>query len=475
MDDLTALKTFCSNPKKNHYSLTFLSPWVQRLLEDASKQRLEGEQEGRGIEAAVEAAAFFNPYPQNFKGRIHHLSNTCWMASSMWFTSGAEVYLNMLSSIPREMEINPVLRFLGENMTLNFESINKRPYVTTPTWDSVLGCVPYPEAVERGAQNDMAANFENILDVTPPHIRENLFCSMRTTVRSYVAREGGDEEMSEEEASELYSKLVSDYNEELEKVKEELRGLVKTGSPENIDVVLGPELSLSYKDDVPDVYYNKATKLGLWRTLYYLLTGEQDPKVISYERFCGLVGERSEPLNDSFCGLWKLYKDLRLLRGGILSEEVMNERYIYDVTASDGTAVNTEIERQVEPELLSQEGGGFTLVREKVFTPVMDRTYLIVQLKYDLNLETMEMVFPDTFEVSEVVLFEGVTFELASVGMKSGTVGRGHWWALLKDTDYEDRYVEYNDTSPSVYRDLEYINDMDEASHPVLLMYVRSN
>jgi len=415
-----------------------------------------------------------NPLPRNYKPMIKHDSNTCWIAASMWFASSQQLLLNMLTSYRDE----------GNTLFHVLDTLIDKMDVTTSKSDRDYGikhgelvgqCLVNKNSYHYGDTEDISRNWNDLLDHVPMQIKEYLYAySVLTTSRQVTSKDG--KEFSLQECSELYTQLVDTYNTLHDEVLREFTKHVidSERDPLDVNVLLGVALDTNIKKEPLPVVAK------FWQKAYELWTGEQNDKISNKERFCGEV-KGYDMTYYKICALRELYTEIVILRNscnGLNEPPLHNREWGYIIPTISHASVQSFFTDLVlsSPENRISEFPSFDVTYTKnVLQYSQDKTYIILQLNFPLNIYgDIQIPSDGYFTIEEEITVDNNKYLLTAVGTKSGGVGGGHWWCLVRDMK-SGEYIIYDDMENEIPEKvgMDYVNNFSSRHTSALLCYTK--
>jgi len=471
MSVLENIKGFCETLD---FEFIILLPWYAQLsFIITSHYKLKNNTDDKTI-IAERMIQFFQPTPTTYMPIIQHKLNTCWIASSIWFASSMTLYLNMLDAY-KETELHPTLQFLVKHMRTLYDSPSKRKSAAGGNWDSILGCLVNKGTYVKGDDLDISRNWDDIIDVTPDIIRNQLFGYQKTTAHRDVIDKGGDA-INDHRMKQIYEAYIEEYNNLYDNVVEEFSQIVNKN-----------------KDPLPvfrDVFGSKITNKNIleqpsilppkmWEKAYEMMKGDKKG-VINMDRFCGNARGFKTTYNRSLCDMASVYKDIRNLQSNFLNN---NSNVITDygvIIAIDEAMPSIQAYftslKFTKPLIRTETFGKFDIKYKTTIKHFYtNKTYIAIKIGYNLDPYTGDAIFPENFEINRFITIENSQYELTAVAVKSGGAQGGHWWCLVKSYIVQGNFISYNDIDNNnpIHVGLDYVNTFTFGHHPSLLCYTK--
>jgi len=306
-------------------------------------------------------------------------------------------------------------------------------------------------------------------------IKEYLYAySVLTTSRQVTSKDG--KKLSLQECSELYTQLVDTYNTLHEEIHEEFTKHViyYERDPLDVNVLLGVTLDTNIKKEPAPVVAK------FWQKAYELWTGEQNDKISNKERFCGEV-KGYDMTYHKLCDLRELYTEIVNLRNscnGLNETSLHNREWGYIIPTISHASVQsffTDLALSSPENRISEFPSFDVTYTRNVLQYSKDKTYIILQLNFPLNIDgDIQIPSNGYFTIEEEINVDNNKYLLTAVGTKSGGVGGGHWWCLVRDMK-SGEYIIYDDMeneNPEKVG-MDYVNNFSSRHTSALLCYTK--
>jgi hypothetical protein len=475
MSVIKNISLFCETMDFN-YIIT-LPFYAQLSFIITSQYKLKKQQDNTTF-IAKEIINFFKTMPLNYMPSIRHKSNTCWIASSIWFASSMTLFLNMLKAykpIGNENKLNNTLQFLRDKMRTTYNNPSDRKSAAGGNWDSILGCLVRKGTYSKGDDLDISRNWDDIIDVTPDRIRNQLFGYQKTKTSRYISDKSGNK-LDKPDIIKIYEDSVNEYNDLYDNVIEEFIKILNKNNETipNLKEIFGSKISTNDISKQPGILPTK-----IWEQAYGLLKGKKKG-IINMDRFCGDAHGFKIKYNRSLCDMASVYKDIRNLQSNFSDKEVKG---IIDY----GVIIAMEEKIPSTQEYFTALSYSNPLVRDVFFRKFnisyttkteyfyKHKPYIVIKLGYNLDPYTGDVIFPENFKINRFITIENIIYELSSVAVKSGGSKGGHWWCLVKSNFKKDKFISYNDIDNEnpLHVDLDYINNFTIEHYPSLVCYTK--
>ena len=481
MLDSELIKKFCLT--RNLELLTHISSETQNFLIESCKVKITKFPPDKFTTIAHMILHFYDTMPRKYKGKIHHLSNTCWIASSFWMAGSAQALLSMLSVYQPsgdEKPLNKNLQFLVDSMNINFPTIESRKFITRPDWNSVLTCLSEHSGYRKGEQDDISKNWDGIVDLIPMRIRKLLFGHNIPKVSRQILDKYSNI-LDDKSKIRLYKQLVNRYNTILGEVKNGYRiQISKVGDDKFvrnglIDKVVGSRYDEDIEIQLPEIFSDKDKKLNFWHYAYYLWFGHFDKNFGTFERFCGKARGYNKIIYPKLCELYILSRDIRELQSNYNEKETLGFENWNIVIPTREKSVQNYIKTKLNmKEIIISEFLTYNIRRVKTNGIQYDgKLYISIKINYDMDMMSGNIIIPekDSFKIEEVIFVGGSKYLLTAVGTKSGGKNSGHWKCLVRDKGVESVYIAYDDLIDIRIYDINFINNFSYNNIPSLLLY----
>lgn len=460
MSDSDKINQYCLT--KNLEILMHISKSGQKLIIWGARAKKNCTVDSK-TQIADEILDFFYPFPINYKPKIHHASNTCWIAASMWFVSSQQLLLNMLKMYAQPLP--EVLELIKDKMDTVTDK-NDRKYAFEKGL-GIVNCLVNKKGYKVGDVEDISRNWNDIMDIIPENIKNQLY-PYRTLNKSREILSKDGHILDIEQNIELYQDLVAKYNNYYQKVENEFRKhILEEGRDATIlDDLLGGQINLDITvQGVP--LYEK-----FWENSYFLWTGKKNDNITNFDRFCGNARGFNDIVYGNLCKLHIILKDIRNLQNNYtnIGEIVGKKEWGIILPTTDTTSIQNYIsDLLIQPEEVKiEQFNSYNIkyvIRHEM--AIMDKTYIIIQLNFPYDWDRGEIILPKNgnFVINKDINIGNQIYTLTSVGTKSGGQRGGHWWCLVRNLP-SDKFIEYNDTNNerTTLRDMKYINQFSFSS-----------
>ena len=460
--DIKYIKIYCKERKL--YPLIYMNKDTQSFFYQASRVCIKLGKEKNDIPREV--LTFFRVFPVNYKPMIAHDSNSCWIASSIWFFSSQRLLLNMLNVYDKRLR--PIILNITKKMIVSTSEDNRK-YAFKKD-DIVKECL-MEKLGYKGEQDDVTRNWYIILDNIPDIIRKQLYIYSTEKVTTKILEKTGAE-ISVEKDSVIYNGFVNKYNKLLKDIELSLGKQVK--KQKLIEIL---------PSKVPEQIYFEAPNFSsnFWEKAYLIITGKKKTDIKTVERFCGKI-KGFKVINQKICDLYYILKEIKIIQNlykKYIRDDNTEEKlkhYGYKIPVDKHRSISDyfkELFNNDSEDIIERYNSFDVLYTKKITHSIKDKPYVTIHLIY--NLEDNNYKIPSDFKVDNFIYIEDMLYILTSVCMKSGNLGSGHWTCLIKDIK-ENNFVEYNDIRNDTLRrrDIDFINKFNaKTGIPVLLVYTK--
>jgi hypothetical protein len=441
--DISNIRKFCES--KNDIYLALLSQTASNIFINRCTKFRDKLDEDRG-KLADQVLRFFRVFTVHYMTDIYHHTNTCFLAASVWFLGSMELLLTL--SYYND-NVSPSSKNLIDRLYPRY-TFKKRPEMMNVN----KRCVYY-DSYQRGDQDDMTMNIigflegipQSILDrviCTHSEIRENNFIDIET--QSPVVN---PEQKYQRKYETLKSKILRDNIK-----NEQYTSLILKLFPQSIDLNMikaGESLS-------------KIAKLRGFK-------GYKD--VVTINRFCG----DAYGYND-VCDLFSLYTTGHMI-GNFDTRRISDKKLLYTLSVSEHKSVQSFLIDYIKPSI------DYQMVTKKIvkttettITSNENASYLIIQFSFQGIISSGKggvrnikggILSVKNLDINDSINFLGSKWILTSVGVKSGSVGGGHWWCLVRESPLDNNFLRYDDMAP-IRR---YKNIKKTGGVPAILCYTK--
>lgn len=453
-------------------SIARLPRYIQITLELFVTQDLNNDKTmGRRLNPEIlRLYNFLSPFTDGYLPKIKNVASTCWVSTSLWFVGSMRLLINSTREI-MDPNIHPIINFMTERMKV-VNDPNEREWAAKTRLDFST-CIVKPSEHRLGVQDDAGTNIDDIIELIVPDIKDKILYNLQeSTSRNIILKSG-----KEAKKSQLVKGLKS-YALQFNKERKNLINFFEEEVAENEDlsarIELFNEILLSELDERGDTIIRAAS---YWPKMYKALTGKSNPKISSFERFCGHTSDYTL-VNPIVCKMENILKQYSAMLSAMKDSGTSLKPKEYQLHLQIPNYL-VSIQQLVDSYLsnIAQEIRSsfdkFEVVYTKVISHhILNVSYIIINMKYesvwDPELEEMVVTYPEMV-ISDKLKIGKDTYILTALAMKSGGIDAGHWWAEIRKSIYSRSFIEYNDLDNDNITPIR--KDLSKSVPPRLLCY----